>query len=41
MKLTVEATAFDRMGVVDTEMLNRCFTEIRLAMHGKEALHVI
>ena len=38
---TVEATAFDRMGVVDTEMLNRCFTKIRLAMHGMEALHVI
>lgn len=29
---TVEATAFDRMGVVNTDMLNRCFAKIRSAM---------
>lgn len=29
---TVEATAFDRTGVVNTDMLNRCFAKIRSAM---------
>jgi sugar phosphate isomerase/epimerase len=26
---TVEATAFDRSGTVDTEMLNECFANLR------------